>query len=419
GSYRRERNGGLRNGKGSLLEGGIRTPGIVYWPKRIQGGKVEQTPAGSIDILPTICGLVGIEKPKGVSLDGADLTPILTRENSRFKRLKPMTWHSPTSQPVMAIRDGDFSLVGYRKKEYPKDQAAIRTVMEGMRVILEEKQGRKLTAAELWDHGWNSPLKTPEWKRLRSKFVMLNTFQEAWIPLIKSGSGGISRFELYDLSTDPGQKKNIISQLPAVADRLKKTVLAINATVLREAPVWGSAKLEPSGNASQKMRIHRLASRNRSRFDAFAYLNRIPVDPEVDETQNDLAGRILGRLANQEGRVLVKLPPGMNRSGYEGFKVALRNEEALHAGRCFTCHHLPSFGNSKSQPPVPSLRNLTVSNKRLAEVLKNKTHRGVQLDSNDVNRLIALLQILTDVPDDEFRGLIINSNVLDTTGGKE
>ncbi|MBP90525.1 MAG: hypothetical protein CMJ64_28090 [Planctomycetaceae bacterium] len=242
GSYRHERNGELRGGKGSLLEGGTRTPGIIHWPRGIKGGRVEDTPAGAIDLLPTICGLIGIEKPESVHLDGTDLSSLLTGHPSDFKRHQPLTWHSPTSQPIVVIREGKYSLVGYRKIEYPKDQETIRSVMDEMNVILEKQHGRKLTRAELWHKAYNSEIKTPEWNRLRGKFVTLNTFQEAWIPLIKEGSGGISKFELYNLSIDPNQKQNIAERLPEVTNRLKEQVLAINADVLKEAPEWGPYK---------------------------------------------------------------------------------------------------------------------------------------------------------------------------------
>jgi arylsulfatase A len=414
GSYRQERNGELRGGKGSLFEGGVRTPGIVFWPNGIEGGRVEDTPAGAVDLLPTICGLVGIEKPRGVHLDGADLSSLLTGEPSNFNRSQPLSWHSPTSQPVVAIRDDQYSLVGWRKKEYPKDQEAIRVVMDEMRIILEKQHGRKLTQSELWHECYNSPLKTPDWNRLRGKFVVLNTFQEAWIPLIKAGSGGISRFELYDLSTDPGQKQNIADRFPELTNRLKQSVLAINAEVLKEAPQWGSHKPE-----EKQLRIHRLQSTKRSVFDAFVYVNRIPVEPESDETQEDLTGRILGRLANQEGRVLVKLPPGMNRLAYEGFKIALESGIELHSGRCFSCHHLPDLGQSTSKPPVPSLRNHSISKSQLRRLLQNETHEDIEIDDDDAGRWYAFLQTLTDVPDADFRDLILKATVLDTSGDIE
>lgn len=413
GSYRQDRNGELRGKKGSLLEGGIRTPGIVYWPRGIKGGQVDPTPAGAIDILPTICGLVGVEKPKGVKLDGTDLSQLLTGDRSNFKRSKPLTWHSPLSQPVVAIRDGKYSLVGWRSREYPKDQAAIKTVMNDMRVILERELNRKLTPSELWDQCYNSPIKTPEWNRLRGKFVVLNTFQEAWIPFIKTGSGGISRFQLFDLSVDPGQKNDIAKQFPAVAERLKQSVLKVNADVLKEAPDWGASRQGKSPD------VHRLQSKSRSPFDAFVYVNRIPIKPESDESQEDLAGRILGRLANQEGRVLVKLPPAMDRRAYDGFKVALKSGKQSHSGRCFSCHRLPAFGHNASDDPSPSLRNRSFSVERLNKVLDNKMHSDLLLDKKDVNNLHELLKTLTDISDGEFRNQITRSTVLDTSGEKQ
>lgn len=436
GSYRPERNGELRGVKGALTEGGIRTPGIVYWPKGIKGGQVEQTPASALDILPTLCGLLGIAKPDGVHLDGADLSSLLTGESSKFERQQPLTWHSPTSQPAVAIRDGEYSLLGWRKQEYPKDQVAIRLVMEQMRVIIERHLGRTLTQAELWQQCYNSPLKTSDWNRLRGEFVKLNTFQETWIPLIKSGSGGISRFELYDLSNDPGQKQNVADQFPAVANRLKQSVMAINADVLKSAPVPRLGAKAVTKAIPKAVQIHRLESKSRSVFDAFVYVNRIPIQPESDETQDDLAGRILGRLANQEGRVQLKLPPGMNRRTYEGFKIALESGMESHSGRCFTCHGLPALGaeprddddadraaddvaasSSKAAiAPAPSLRNRSYSRQRVWQLIQDETHTGIRVDEDDADLLHAFLQSLVDVPDAKFRELIVKATVFDVSG---
>ena len=426
GSYRQERNGNLRAGKGSLLEGGIRTPGIIFWPNGIEGGRIEKTPAGAVDVLPTLCGLVGVDQPKNVRLDGADLSPLLKTDSNRFNRQQPLTWHSPTSQPVLAIRDGNYSLVGWRNKEYPKDKAAIEDVMNQMKLILEKHHDRKLTRNELWHKCYNSPLNTPDWNKLRGKFVTLNTFQEEWIPMIKAGSGGITRFELYDLSVDPGQTKNIAKQFPDITKHMQQAALAIHADVLREAPLWGpqanSENRSPTAEnlpTEKKMQIHRLETKKRSRFDAFAYLNRIPLERESDETPDDLSGRILGRLANQEGRVLVKLPPGVNRTAYQGFKIALDSGPALHAGNCFSCHQLPNSSLTTSTPPTPSLRNASFSMKQLRQAMMTETHRNIQLDEGDLNRVLALLQTLNDVPDAEFRNLILNATVLDTSGDLE
>ena len=53
-------NAPLRGFKGTLTEGGIRTPFIVSWPKRFSGGRTIDTPIISLDILPTALEAIGI-----------------------------------------------------------------------------------------------------------------------------------------------------------------------------------------------------------------------------------------------------------------------------------------------------------------------------------------------------------------------
>ena len=84
----------------------------------------------------------------------------------------------------------------------------------------------------------NTTFSSPEYKRLKSEFVRLRTFQEAWIPAIKAG--GFSRFALYDLKADPLQKKDISKQRPEVTARLKKKLLTLYKDVMADAPDWPS-----------------------------------------------------------------------------------------------------------------------------------------------------------------------------------
>lgn len=61
-------------------------------------------------------------------------------------------------------------------------------------------------------------------------------FQEAWIPAIKRG--GFSRFGLYDLASDPGQRRDLFAERPEVRARLRRTLLRLIGGVLREGPEW-------------------------------------------------------------------------------------------------------------------------------------------------------------------------------------
>jgi len=234
GSYRADRVGAFRGKKGSNFEGGIRVPGIFYWPDTITKGHVEHKPAGLVDLLPTVCGLLGISKPKGVHLDGSDLSPLLTNRTNAFIRHQPLFWLLPASAPAVAIREDNYSLVGYRNYKFPKDQEKMTALMKQIEEKLQkngtlEQEIRGSTLQAQMFEGFTDK----EAERLRGQYIRLNMFQESWIPSIKSGSYG--RFELFDLAKDPGQRIDVSAQLPDIAARLKKKLLQINASVMADA----------------------------------------------------------------------------------------------------------------------------------------------------------------------------------------
>jgi arylsulfatase A-like enzyme len=68
--------GPLREGKGSTWEGGLRVPGLAWWPGRIPAGVVQHEVATTLDLLPTLATLAGAPLPDR-PLDGVDLTPLL------------------------------------------------------------------------------------------------------------------------------------------------------------------------------------------------------------------------------------------------------------------------------------------------------------------------------------------------------
>ncbi|HEX7900289.1 MAG TPA: sulfatase-like hydrolase/transferase [Planctomycetota bacterium] len=70
-------NGGMKGKKGSLDEGGIRSPLLVRWPAKIRPGTEVREIAGAIDLLPTLTALAGIPRVGDRPLDGLDLSPLL------------------------------------------------------------------------------------------------------------------------------------------------------------------------------------------------------------------------------------------------------------------------------------------------------------------------------------------------------
>ena len=184
----------------------------------------------------------------------------------------------------------------------------------------------------------------------------------------------------------------------------------------------------------EKTKIHRLTSANRSAYDAFIYLNRIPETVEEDEQILDFTARVYSRLANQEGRILIKLPEGMDREAYLGYKTFLSTDAKMSNGNCVVCHAPEKFTDLKlhtltvdSPPcPTPSLRNLAKRKVNIAKALQTKLalakmpdapkeYQHIQLNQDDLKHLEAFLQQLNDVDDKKFRQLVLNATILDTS----
>jgi arylsulfatase A-like enzyme len=70
-------NDGMKGRKGTLDEGGIRSPTMLSWPGRVKPGTVIRDIAGAIDLLPTLTSLAGVARVGAKPLDGADLSPLL------------------------------------------------------------------------------------------------------------------------------------------------------------------------------------------------------------------------------------------------------------------------------------------------------------------------------------------------------
>lgn len=77
-------NGPLRNGKGSVSEGGYRVPMFFHWPDHIPTGKIFAHPVTSLDLYPTFAGLAAAELPAKKNLDGRDIwDDLLANRNPR------------------------------------------------------------------------------------------------------------------------------------------------------------------------------------------------------------------------------------------------------------------------------------------------------------------------------------------------
>jgi arylsulfatase A len=68
---------GLRDGKGTLYEGGIRSPGIVRWKGRVKPGSTSQAITGFEDWMPTLLDLCGLKNKTPEGIDGVSFASLL------------------------------------------------------------------------------------------------------------------------------------------------------------------------------------------------------------------------------------------------------------------------------------------------------------------------------------------------------
>ncbi len=99
--------GPLREGKGTMFDGGCREPTIMWWPGRIPAGSVCSEPAMTIDILPTVAHLIGAELPDH-KIDGKDIWPLLAGEANATSPQQAYFFYY--GQQLHAMRMGKWKL---------------------------------------------------------------------------------------------------------------------------------------------------------------------------------------------------------------------------------------------------------------------------------------------------------------------
>lgn len=114
------RNGGsnkpLAGAKGGTMEGGMRVPMLIRWPKMIPAGSSCDALCSTMDFLPTFCALVGAALPTR-PLDGHNILPLLTAE----KATSPYdAFYYYRRRQLQAVRWGDWKLHLDLPKTYPR-----------------------------------------------------------------------------------------------------------------------------------------------------------------------------------------------------------------------------------------------------------------------------------------------------------
>lgn len=107
--------------KGELLEGGIRVPVLVRWPKRIASGTRSEQVLISMDWLPTLVAAADGTLPPEIDTDGMNLLPVLT--GAVPTRSRQLFWRFKASEQA-AVRNGQWKYLKLADREYLFDVVA-------------------------------------------------------------------------------------------------------------------------------------------------------------------------------------------------------------------------------------------------------------------------------------------------------
>ena len=98
--------GPLREGKGTMFDGGCRESTLMWWPDTIPANSVCSTPAMTIDILPTVAEIIDAQLPNH-KIDGKSILNLVTGKNDESPQ---EAYYFYYGQQLQAIRMGKWKL---------------------------------------------------------------------------------------------------------------------------------------------------------------------------------------------------------------------------------------------------------------------------------------------------------------------
>jgi len=180
----------LREGKGTMFDGGCREPTIMWWPGKIPADTVCDTPAMTIDILPTVAEIIGAKLPEH-KIDGRSIWPLVA--GLPDAKSPQEAYYFYWGKELQAVRQGKWKL------HFPHDYRTL--------------SGRSGGTG-------GSPAR----------------YDQAKIDL-----------SLFDLEADPGETTDVKSEYPEVVERLSKLADSMREDLGDSARNMTGTGIRPAG----------------------------------------------------------------------------------------------------------------------------------------------------------------------------
>lgn len=201
----------FRGHKGQVYEGGVRVPCVVEWPARRFSSptgkpRVSKVNAVTSDIYPTLCALTGLssgDRP----LDGISLVPLI--DGKMTKRPTPIEFWS-------------YNMKNESKRRLKPYIPAM--LQEGTTPLVKMMAGRYTRNFRNFHH---QTITEQDYTGPRA--ILDNNYKL----VITGRRKGKAAKELFDLSSDPAEKKNVIDAHPEIAKKLERQLRDWQTSVLK------------------------------------------------------------------------------------------------------------------------------------------------------------------------------------------
>jgi len=179
-------NAPLREGKGTLYEGGTRVPMMWSWANQIAPATVSDAIVGHIDIYPTLLDLIGITKPAQQVVDGISIAPVLKGTGDLPRKAFFNYFPYRPNEGGVTVRSGDFKLIRWFGPGVPRELYNLKEDIGETKNIAEQmpdkvKELDALIDGFQADTGAKFPVPNPAYKPRVASTAVIRPLG-GWVP---------------------------------------------------------------------------------------------------------------------------------------------------------------------------------------------------------------------------------------------